>query len=739
MAAHAQLAFSHARIHLFICMYANRVLTGDSMMSLDVKNGCTHSFFENFSGPNLLHTKYHQSKDWDFDFHSLVRVSKSVKMEWEISESYRAAKEAALRRKYDQSALFLRTALSLIERRLNAISADDPNRDQLVKVKSVLKLNVERMNGIADVVSQMRQMASATTSSSPIDPAPSDPDVWPLPPLTKKTSAILSPKSTIRKQTCSRIDNKTKRGSVGNLLVSVQEFALSPKELTHWDEKGGSEKVFDDRGFDKELVEIIERDILQKRPDVHWDDIAGLDEAKKLLKEAGIRRPWRGVCMVGPQEQVKLCSQKLLRRKARFYAPSTIFIDEIDSLCSRRGADSEHEASRRVKSELLTQMDGCSPDVSRVLVLAATNFPWDLDEALRRRLEKRIYIPLPDKINRFQLLKLALAEVSVDEEVADSLDGYSGADITNVCREAAMMSMRVRIANLTAEEIKSLTQEEVDLPITSNDFSQAIKIHHHRFPILMFKSMKNGYTILAQQLSAELIFFKIIGFIILSEIVPEMEISTISQSGAALLNSKLVINRKRQEGNPVLKYIRNVPFEWADIKADFEAGKELGVLYLSLKWHKLHPNYIETRISSDDPISACECGTTSYSTRIKSFCYRTNWTLMLCYSAEEAAEYLENLYISRNRNEQSAVNAMRERKRKRLCLSDDDNELHQAIKFLTVVRSLTISDAQCLIATFGNIRKIANADIDRLLLCPGLGPAKARNIHSFFRTTFRKT
>lgn len=56
-------------------------------------------------------------------------------MEWEISESYRAAKEAALRRKYDQSALFLRTALSLIERRLNSISVDDPNKDQLVKVR----------------------------------------------------------------------------------------------------------------------------------------------------------------------------------------------------------------------------------------------------------------------------------------------------------------------------------------------------------------------------------------------------------------------------------------------------------------------------------------------------------------------------------------------------------------------------------------------------------------------------
>ncbi|KAJ3072727.1 Katanin p60 ATPase-containing subunit A1 [Podochytrium sp. JEL0797] len=276
---------------------------------------------------------------------------------------------------------------------------------------------------------------------------------------------------------------------------------------------------------------MVKRDILQTSPNVRWSDIAGLREPKELLEEAivlplwmpdyfqGIRRPWKGVLMTGPPGTGKTLlakavatecgttffnvtasmltskwrgdSEKIVRllfEMARHYAPSTIFIDEIDSLCSSRGGESEHESSRRVKSEILMQMDGISSISTStadgekepiVMVLAATNFPWQIDEALRRRLEKRVYIPLPDSESRKELLKINLASIKVESGVdldmlADRMDGYSGADITNICRDASMMSMRKRIRGLTAEQIKSIPKEEMEAPATNEDFVAAI-------------------------------------------------------------------------------------------------------------------------------------------------------------------------------------------------------------------------------------------------------------------------
>jgi katanin p60 ATPase-containing subunit A1 len=217
---------------------------------------------------------------------------------------------------------------------------------------------------------------------------------------------------------------------------------------------------------DKDLADIVEHDVLERLPNVHWEDIADLEEAKRLLVEAvvwplvmpgffkGIRRPWRGVLMFGPPGTGKTllakavateCSTtffnvtsttiaskwrgdaermvRLLFEMARFYAPSTIFIDEIDSMCGSRDKDGEHEASRRVKTELLVQMDGInsgtgSDDPEKmVIVLGATNFPWAIDEALRRRLEKRIYIPLPTPEGRRKLLDISLRSVKLADDV----------------------------------------------------------------------------------------------------------------------------------------------------------------------------------------------------------------------------------------------------------------------------------------------------------------------------------
>lgn len=297
------------------------------------------------------------------------------------------------------------------------------------------------------------------------------------------------------------------------------------------DDEDGKQRRGRYEGPDQELAEMLERDVLETSPGVRWEDIAGLAEAKRLLEEAvvlplwmpeyfqGIRRPWKGVLMFGPPGTGKTLLAKAVATEcgttffnvssatlaskwrgesermvrclfdlARAYAPSTIFIDEIDSLCNARGASGEHESSRRVKSELLVQVDGVNNSSSgsgddgekkTVMVLAATNFPWDIDEALRRRLEKRIYIPLPNEESRRELIRINLrgVEVAADvdiDEVARRTEGYSGDDLTNICRDASMNGMRRKIAGKTRDEIKNMTKDAMQEPVAMCDFEEAL-------------------------------------------------------------------------------------------------------------------------------------------------------------------------------------------------------------------------------------------------------------------------
>ena len=138
---------------------------------------------------------------------------------------------------------------------------------------------------------------------------------------------------------------------------------------------------------------------------------------------------------------------KQLFQSARENRPAIIFIDEVDSLCSAR-SDSENDATRRIKTEFMVQMQGVGIDNDGIIVLGATNIPWGLDTAIRRRFEKRIYIPLPEEAARKRIFESHMGNTphslhSGDwQSLASRTDGYSGADIGIVVREALMMPIR---------------------------------------------------------------------------------------------------------------------------------------------------------------------------------------------------------------------------------------------------------------------------------------------------------
>jgi len=140
-------------------------------------------------------------------------------------------------------------------------------------------------------------------------------------------------------------------------------------------------------------------------------------------------------------------SEKLVRQlfeAAHERRPAIIFIDEVDALATTR-SDSESESSRRLKNELLVRMSDAKEGV---LVLAATNLPWAIDPAVRRRFEKRVYIPLPDDTARLSLLRIHLGSTphSLSDgamaSIARRTPGLSGADISVLVRDALMEPVR---------------------------------------------------------------------------------------------------------------------------------------------------------------------------------------------------------------------------------------------------------------------------------------------------------
>ncbi len=242
----------------------------------------------------------------------------------------------------------------------------------------------------------------------------------------------------------------------------------------------------------KEITPTAMREIAVEVPIVHWDEVGGLEEVKEKLKEAvewplknpevfkrmGIQPP-KGIMLIGPPGCGKTMlaravateseanfisikspevfskwvgeSEKAIReifRKARMASPAVIFFDEVDSLAPRRGqGDGDSGVTERVISQLLTEMDGIMP-LENIIVIAATNRPDIVDSAILRpgRFDRLIYVPEPDEAARLEIFKINTKNMPLSNDVDIKeyrmTKGYSGADISSVCREAAMNALR---------------------------------------------------------------------------------------------------------------------------------------------------------------------------------------------------------------------------------------------------------------------------------------------------------
>ncbi len=277
-----------------------------------------------------------------------------------------------------------------------------------------------------------------------------------------------------------------------------------------------------------EALKMIEpsalREVLLEIPNVRWGDIGGLENVKQALREAvewplkypeafqalGINPP-KGILLYGPPGTGKTLlakavateseanfigirgpevlskwvgeSEKNIReifRKARQAAPTVVFIDEIDAIAPRRGTDVNRVTDRLI-NQLLTEMDGLEEN-SGVVVIAATNRPDILDPALLRpgRFDRLILVPAPDEKARYEIFKvhtrkMPLAEDVDLKELAKRTEGYTGADIAAVCREAAMSAMRRALKEGIIKPGVRMDEVRQRVKITMKDFEEALK------------------------------------------------------------------------------------------------------------------------------------------------------------------------------------------------------------------------------------------------------------------------
>lgn len=254
---------------------------------------------------------------------------------------------------------------------------------------------------------------------------------------------------------------------------------------------------------------------------VRFDDVGALEDVKDALNElvilpmrrpelfsrGNLLRPCKGILLFGPPGTGKTLLAKALATeaganfisitgstmtskwfgdaekltKALFsfasrLAPVVIFVDEVDSLLGARGGAYEHEATRRMRNEFMAAWDGLrSKDSERILILGATNRPFDLDDAVIRRLPRRLYVDLPDAENRKKILNIILGQENLEpgfevDKLASMTEGYSGSDLKNLCIAAAYRPVQ----ELLEEEKKgSKNSSPTPRPLNVDDFLQS--------------------------------------------------------------------------------------------------------------------------------------------------------------------------------------------------------------------------------------------------------------------------
>ncbi|XP_074515681.1 DNA excision repair protein ERCC-1 [Sebastes fasciatus] len=196
-----------------------------------------------------------------------------------------------------------------------------------------------------------------------------------------------------------------------------------------------------------------------------------------------------------------------------------------------------------------------------------------------------------------------------------------------------------------------------------------------------------------------------------------------------------IIVSPRQRGNPILKFVRSVPWEFGDVVPDYVLGLTTCALFLSLRYHNLNPNYIHDRLKQLGQTFTLRVLLVQVDVKdphhtlkeLARICIMADCTLILAWSSEEAGRYLET-YKS---YEKKPADVLKEQVEK--------NYLSKVTDCLTTVKSINKTDAITLLSTFSSVEGIINASKEDLVLCPGLGPQKARRLHDVLHKPFLKS